>query len=234
MNIIVTGTSQGIGRELVKEFCRKIKSGKIYCATRSFKKFLVLEKECASINKKIFLFPLVDAEGVNFSDVENNKQIPANEKIDIIINNAATLINRPFAKISEGELYETYRINVFHPFRTIQVILPHLKKGSHIVNISSMGGVQGTQKFAGLSAYSSSKGALAVLTECLAEELKPKGIAVNCLALGAVQTEMLSKAFPKYKAPVTAKQMAEFICEFALTGNKYFNGKIIPVSLSTP
>ena len=211
-----------------------MKSGKIYCATRSFSKFSTLKKQCASINKKIVLVPLVDAEGVDFNDVKENKQIGAKEKIDILINNAAALINKPFEKITDGEFTETYRVNVFHPWKAIRVVLPHLKKGSHIVNISSMGGMLGTLKFKGLSAYSSSKGALAILTECLAEEFKSKGIAVNCLALGAVQTEMLKRAFPKYKAPVTAKEMASFIADFAMSGNKYYNGKVIPVSRTTP
>jgi NAD(P)-dependent dehydrogenase (short-subunit alcohol dehydrogenase family) len=97
-----------------------------------------------------------------------------------------------------------------------------------------MGGFQGAAKFPGLSAYSSSKAALAGLTECLAEELKSKNISVNCLAIGAVQTEMLAKAFPGYKAPLKPNQMAEFICNFALTGHTYFNGKIIPVASTTP
>jgi NAD(P)-dependent dehydrogenase (short-subunit alcohol dehydrogenase family) len=97
-----------------------------------------------------------------------------------------------------------------------------------------MGGFQGSAKFKGLSAYSSSKSALAGLTECLAEELKEKNIAVNCLAIGAVQTEMLNKAFPGYQAPLKANEMAAFISEFAVNGHKYFNGKIIPVSSSTP
>jgi short-subunit dehydrogenase len=118
----------------------------------------------------------------------------------------------------------------------IQLLLPLMNKKnkSHILNIGSMGGFQGSSKFAGLSAYSSSKASLSVLTECLAEEFKTKNISVNCLALGAVQTEMLNLAFPGYKAPLTSKQMAKFICHFALTGHEYFNGKIIPVSSSTP
>jgi NAD(P)-dependent dehydrogenase (short-subunit alcohol dehydrogenase family) len=97
-----------------------------------------------------------------------------------------------------------------------------------------MGGVQGSAKFAGLSAYSSSKAALCTLTECLAEELKLENISVNCLALGAVQTEMLSKAFPGYRAPLSASEMAEFIVQFARSGHYYFNGKILPVSSTTP
>jgi 3-oxoacyl-[acyl-carrier protein] reductase len=57
---------------------------------------------------------------------------------------------------------------------------------------------------------------------------------VNTLALGAVETEMLSSAFPGYVAPLTGKEMSKFISYFCLEGNKYFNGKAIPVSSSTP
>ncbi len=97
-----------------------------------------------------------------------------------------------------------------------------------------MGGVQGSEKFQGLSLYSASKAALAVFTECLAEELKTHNVKANALALGAVQTEMLSHAFPTYKAPLQASEMADYIADFALNGHQYYNGKILPVSLSTP
>jgi NAD(P)-dependent dehydrogenase (short-subunit alcohol dehydrogenase family) len=97
-----------------------------------------------------------------------------------------------------------------------------------------MGGFQGSAKYKGLSYYSASKAALACLTECLANEFTEYGICINCLALGAVQTEMFDEAFPGYKAPVDAKQMAEFIAGFALTGHKFFNGKILPVAINNP
>lgn len=97
-----------------------------------------------------------------------------------------------------------------------------------------MGGIQGSMKFAGLAAYSSSKGALITLTELLAEEYKENGPAFNVLALGAVQTEMLEEAFPGYRAPLSAIEMAEYIRNFSLTGSKYYNGKILQVSNSTP
>lgn len=97
-----------------------------------------------------------------------------------------------------------------------------------------MGGHESTSKFSGLSAYSASKAALANLTECLAEEWKTEGISVNCLMLGAVNTEMLGEAFPGYQAPLNAVEMADFICDFSLKGNTFFNGKLLPVSLSTP
>jgi len=105
---------------------------------------------------------------------------------------------------------------------------------SHVVNISSMGGFQGSMKFPGLSIYSATKAALASLTECLAEEFKKENVFFNALALGAVETEMLEEAFPGYKAPINADEIAEFIADFAFNGYNYMNGKIIPVSLSTP
>jgi len=89
-------------------------------------------------------------------------------------------------------------------------------------------------KFAGLAAYSSSKGAVITLSELLAEEYKDQGIAFNVLALGAVNTEMLHEAFPGYEAPISAKEMADYIYNFAVSGNKYHNGKVIQVSSSTP
>ena len=97
-----------------------------------------------------------------------------------------------------------------------------------------MGGINGAAKFTGLSAYSSSKGAVNILTELLAEEYKEKGPSFNALAFGAVQTEMLEEAFPGLKAPISAKEIADFILDFSLQGQKYFNGKIIPVSSTTP
>jgi NAD(P)-dependent dehydrogenase (short-subunit alcohol dehydrogenase family) len=155
-------------------------------------------------------------------------------KIDILINNAGLLLNKPFGSISASEFDGIFNVNVRAPFMLTQALLPLLKEGSHVLNIGSMGGVQGSVKFPGLSVYSASKGALSVLTECLAAELEERKIAVNCLAFGSVQTEMLAKAFPGYEALTTATAMGEFVADFAMKGHKLFNGKVLPVSLSTP
>jgi len=129
-----------------------------------------------------------------------------------------------------------FEINVFAPITLIQTLLPLLQKGKqpHVVNIGSMGGFQGSTKFKGLSAYSSSKAALACYTECLAEELRDSHISFNCLALGTVQTDMLNQAFPGYKANLSPEEAGKYIADFALTGQKFFNGKVIPVNTSTP
>ena len=147
---------------------------------------------------------------------------------------AGCLIKKPFTEISEVELEDSFRVNCFSPFILTQSLIPFFTKDAHVLSISSMGGVQGSKKFPGLSAYSTSKSTLITLTECLAEEFKMTDFIFNCLALGAVNTEMLNKAFPGYDAPISASEMGEFIVDFFLNGGKYFNGQVIPVSLTTP
>ncbi|HRG00089.1 MAG TPA: SDR family oxidoreductase [Bacteroidia bacterium] len=227
MNIIVTGASRGIGFELVKQF---LSAGHtVFCLTRNIEPL----KDIAYPNLKSISTDLTSQDSMNEAVAFIKKEAT---HIDCIINNAGSLINKPYESISYDELQKVYQVNVFAPYYLIQQLLPVLGKHSktHVVNISSMGGFQGSSKFPGLTAYSSSKSAIAGLTECLAEELKEKNISVNCLAIGAVQTEMLAEAFPGYQAPLSPKQMAEYIFDFALKGHQYYNGKILPVSSSTP
>ena len=157
-------------------------------------------------------------------------------QLDGLVNNAGLLINKPFLETMDSDWMTQFQVNVFGPAQLSRHLFPHLKKSNsaHIVNIGSMGGYQGSSKFPGLSAYSSSKAALATLTECLAEEWKGEGIHVNCLALGAVGTEMLQEAFPGYEPPLGAKAMAAYIGDFVLHQQTFYNGKILPVSISTP
>lgn len=232
MLIIITGASKGIGFEMVKQ-CSQHPKNLVIAVSRNIESLSTLVKK----ENTHSILPLK----ADISNPLHQKKIlklvkSLNLPLDVMIHNAGQIINKPFENISAKELFSVYNTNVFAPFMLTQTLLPLMgkKNKSHILNISSMGGFQGSAKFPGLSAYSSSKSALSGLTECLAEELKGKNIAVNCLALGAVQTEMLSKAFPDYKAPLKANEMAEFICNFALTGHLYFNGKILPVSSSTP
>ena len=156
------------------------------------------------------------------------------KKVDILIHNAGKLIHKPFFKTSYDDFFNVFNVNVFAVAELTKTVLPFLNNGSHVVAISSMGGIQGSMKFAGLAAYSSSKAAVITLMELLAEEYKNSGVSFNVLALGAVQTEMLSEAFPDYKAPISATEMAKYIAEFSLTGNMVYNGKVLQVSNSTP
>lgn len=232
MLIILTGASGGIGFELLKK-CSQNEGNLVLAVSRHTS---ALEKWVKQEQRYNVLVMKLDITREAHLDKLSATLRKLNLNVDILINNAGELLNKPFSEISAAELERVYKANVFAPFLLIQKMLPFMNKAlhPHVVNISSMGGVQGTQKFDGLSAYSSSKGALALLSECLAQELKAYRVAVNCLAIGAVQTDMLKKAFPGYKAPVTASQMAQYIYDFAKQGHHYYNGKILPVALSTP
>ena len=225
-NIIVTGTSRGIGFELVKYLG---KEHNVLALTRNANSMDLLQKS----NKKISVLEVDITKKTNLKVITNFVQTNWN-KVDIIIHNAGMLIHKPFLETSMDDFINVYKVNVFAVAELTKKMTPFLYKGSHVIAISSMGGIQGSMKFAGLSAYSSSKGAVITLMELLAEEYKDSGIAFNTLALGAVQTEMLAQAFPDFKAPVTAPEMAQYIADFSLTGNKIYNGKILQVSNSTP
>jgi 3-oxoacyl-[acyl-carrier protein] reductase len=235
MNIIVTGASRGIGFELVKNFASS-QGNSIIAIARNAEKLELLKRECEKKGASSVI-PLVcdlnDDAALNLLPGLVSRHM---KNIDVLVNNAGAIVNKPFADLSSADIEYVYNVNVFAVIKVIRHFLPFMNGSlrSHIVNISSMGGFQGSSKFPGLSAYSSSKAAVACLTECLAEEFKDSSISFNCLALGAAQTEMLNEAFPGYKAPLSASQMAEFIADFSLKGHHYMNGKIIPVSISTP
>lgn len=236
MNIIVTGASRGIGYELVKLFAMD-SNNRIIAIARNEEKLEQLRSECLHAHASAQVIPLACDLGNEAAVKGLASRIRQHAgTVGLLINNAGAIVNKPFANITLQDLQQVYTINVFSVIGLIQQVLPMMdqEQRSHVVNISSMGGFQGSAKFAGLSAYSSSKAAVACLTECLAEEFKDKNIAFNSLALGAAQTEMLGEAFPGYRAPLSAKQMAEFIASFSLTAHQYLNGKVIPVSMSNP
>lgn len=224
-NVIITGTSRGIGFELAQIFANN--GYQVLALSRNSKPLETLNIE----NIKT-----ISVDLSNDDDLKKITDFVSTQwkTVDILINNAGKLINKPFEELSTSDFLEVYKVNVFGVAELTKQLIPFLKKGSHVVNVSSIGGVQGSMKFPGLAAYSSSKGALLTLTELLAEEYKEQQISFNALALGAVQTEMLEEAFPGYKAPVSAIEMADYIFNFALTGKKYYNGKILEVSSTTP
>jgi 3-oxoacyl-[acyl-carrier protein] reductase len=229
MNIIINGGTRGIGKEVLVCLARN-DSNHILVTGRNEKALKSLTKKFTNVSSLVIDISEFDLH----SDIFRQAVSHSFKKVDIIINLAGLLISKKFAEFSNDEARRIMETNFFGPASLIRTVRPLMSRGSHIINISSMGGFQGSQKFSGLSYYSASKAALSCLSECLALEFSGSGISVNCLALGSVQTEMLNEAFPGYKAPVTSKEMAEYICEFALNGNKYFNGKVIPVAITNP
>ena len=229
--ILITGASSGIGYQTAL-LLSKMENVAVVAIARNNEKLDKLKSESGD---KILTLAF-DLEEKNYNPIFDFLKINNITALDGLIHNAGLLINKPFENISLEDLSRSYHVNVFAPYLITQTLLPYLKNApkAHVVTISSMGGVQGSMKFAGLSAYSSSKGALSLLTECLAVELEKDKIRVNCLALGSVQTEMLNEAFPGFKAPLEPKEMGEYISWFILNGHHYYNGKILPVAVTTP
>jgi NAD(P)-dependent dehydrogenase (short-subunit alcohol dehydrogenase family) len=224
-NVIITGTSRGIGFELAKLFAGE--GHQVLALSRSDSSIKSLNHQ----NITSFTLDLTSADDLNeLQDFLGSQW----NTVDILINNAGKLLNKPFLTTTSKEFEEVYKVNVFGLADMTRLVVPKMPKEGHVVTISSMGGVQGSMKFPGLSAYSSSKGAVITLTELWAEEFKETGPSFNVLALGAVQTEMLEEAFPGYQAQTTALEMAKYIKDFALTGHKLYNGKMLQVSSSTP
>jgi short-subunit dehydrogenase len=223
-NIIITGTSRGIGYEMALQFANA--GYNVLALSRKMPQALVDHKNINCLS--------VDLSDESQLDKVENFLSTTWENVDAIIHNAGSLVNKPFQELRQVDFETVYKVNVFAVANLTRICIPYLQKGSHVVTISSMGGIQGSLKFAGLAAYSSSKGAVITLSELLAEEYKEQGISFNVLALGSVQTEMLEEAFPGYQAPISATEMAEYIYNFTLTGNKYFNGKVLEVSSTNP
>lgn len=223
--VILTGTSRGIGFQLVQQLAGQ--GHEVLALSRN-------EKPVSRLR-----LPGVSPRPFDITSPEDLAAAAAWVKrhwvmADILIHNAGLFLGRPFGDTSLADFHSVYSVNVFGVAELTRVLLPHMSPSGHVVVVSSMGGIQGSAKFPGLAAYSSSKGAVITLVELLAEEYKETGPAFNALALGAVQTEMLEAAFPGYRAPVSAEEMAAYILDFALTGHRFYNGKVLPVSSSTP
>lgn len=231
MNIVITGASSGIGREIALRLSEE-PGNRIYAIARGKKQLESLS--LAARHQNIVPVPLDIASGrSSLRELKKRLETDA-QTINVLINNAGHLVNKPFEDHSEEDILSSVSVNFTSAASLTAELLPLMGRGSHVVNIGSMGGFQGSLKFPGLAFYSATKGALAILTECLAAEYAERGIAFNCLCPGAVQTEMFSKAFPGFTAPVSPQEMARFIADFAVNGNKFFNGKILPVAVSVP
>lgn len=226
---VITGASQGIGRDTANTL---VQAGhKVLAIARNEAALQGLAKELDQAPGQLHYFAF-DLTSPDLTPIKIWLQDAGT--LDGLLNNAGLLLNKAFADLTPNDWQQTFAVNLFAHANLCQLILPQLSSGAHIVNIGSMGGFQGSSKFPGLLAYSTAKAALACFSECLAEEWKEYKISVNCLALGAVQTEMLATAFPGYQAPIKSEEMGAFVAWFLLNAGQFFNGKVLPVALNNP
>ena len=231
MNYLITGASRGIGYDTALELAADANKQILVISRRESALKLLVEEADKRYAHNNIAYLVADITSLDPGKLHD--WVAGFGTLSGIVNNAGLLINKPFEELDQADWQTTFDTNFFSVVRILQSLKPLLLE-AHVINISSMGGFQGSAKFPGLVAYSAAKAALANLTECLAEEWKTEGIAVNCLALGAVQTEMLATAFPGFKAPVNSAQMGSFVAWFLQNGHTFFNGKVLPVSVSTP
>lgn len=225
---VVTGASRGIGYEIAFDLASK--KHHVIAVARSEKELKKLQQH----HPKFVRFFTADITNQNHIKKLNTYLANEYSGIDILVNNAGALINKPFPKLTKADWQKMIDTNLVSVIDLTKSLLPLFNKNSHIVNISSMGGFQGSDKFPGLTAYSVAKGAVSILSECLAVELVEHEINVNALCLGSVETEMFNSAFPDFKADVSVNEMGTYIAEFALNGSSFYNGKVLPVALANP
>lgn len=225
---LITGASSGIGYKTAEHLA--LREVNVIVVARTESKLNELEEKYPDQIKALALDITDEHSGIEIKKYLTSKGI----KLNGIVHNAGLLIAKPFAELTIEDWQKQLDVNLLAPVFITRNLLGHLNEDAHILNISSMGGFMGSSKFPGLSAYSASKGALSILTECLTVELADQNIKCNCLCLGAVQTEMLETAFPGMQAPVTADEMGSYVSDFLMNGHKFYNGKILPVALADP
>lgn len=230
LNIIITGASSGVGYHTALALANQ--GHTVYALARRKNKLVELATKVKGHGK---IYPVViDLE--NFTEEELNETFSKIPSVDRLINNSGKLLNKNFLEITEEEIDSVFNLNYKAVVKLIQYFHPKMvvSQNAHIVNIGSVGGVTGSVKFPGLSIYSSSKGAVSILTECLAEDFREDNIQVNCLALGSVNTDMLRSAFPDFQSPTNPDAIGNYIADFVISGNKVINGITQVVSVSNP
>jgi len=213
--ILVSGSSSGIGLAICEE--AKKMGHSVIGISRN------INSQATELGIRSYSVDVTNQNQIN--ELVNNLT-SENITIDILINNAGLLIKDRFRDTTDDTFKKVYDVNVFGLANLTRALLPIINRHGQVINITSVGGLNTSKKFPGLSAYASSKGALITLTEVLAEEYRSRP-RFNCLALGSVKTKMLAEAFPGYEAKIMPDEMAKQILDFAFEENNKSNGEII-------
>jgi len=228
--VVVTGGGKGVGQATIQALLAQ-PDVRVIAVSRSLDGLSTsVEGEYRS-RLELLAKDLLDPDAISCI-----KRKVAGRRLVGLVHNAGLLYKEPMGQHDRSDLERLFATNVLVPLELSQALAAELRGDppGHILHIGSMGGFQDSAKFPGLVAYSSSKAALACMAQCLAEEFKDQGIRSNCLALGAVDTEMLRAAFPGYQARVSAAAMGAYIAQFTLEGHNLYNGKVLPVAVDTP
>ncbi|PYQ31238.1 MAG: hypothetical protein DMF56_04885 [Acidobacteria bacterium] len=222
---IVTGASSGIGRSAAELLAQR--GARVVILARSAAK---IEAIAATHADRMI------AIAGDVSDLASIERLFAKTEArfghcDLLINNAGMIDPAPLVDTTIEQWDRMFAVNVRGAFLTSRRALPSMieRKRGAIVNVSSISGVVGPEKFPGWVSYCASKGALISMTEALAVEVKEHGVRVNCVSPGAVDTDMWAEASGGAPASMTADEVAETILFLASERSRPMNGQNLNV-----
>ncbi len=220
---IITGAGRGVGRATALRFAREGARVVLFSRTLAF-----LDEVAAEIAREGY--PVIHLRG----DVSHEEDVQAlfqqamqtYGRVDILVNCAGIVASRPFVEMDVATWDQVLGVNLRGTFLCCHEAF-RIMMSQHsgvIINLSSLSGVRGVEKFPGLSAYNVSKAGVASLTEILAVEGKPYNIRVCAVSPGAVDTEMLRQAAPHLKAGMTPDDLAEILLFLADDSGRMLSG----------
>jgi NAD(P)-dependent dehydrogenase (short-subunit alcohol dehydrogenase family) len=220
---LITGAGRGIGRATALRFAREGARLALFSRTPE-----TLEETAAQIRAAGGEALAIRGDVAREEDVQAlfKRVHETYGRVDILISCAGVVAVKPFAEMDVETWDRVLSVNLRGTFLCCQLAFRQMQQqgGGVILNISSLSGVKGVEKFPGLSAYNVSKAGVASLTEILAVEGKPHNIRVAAVSPGAVDTEMLRQAAPHLRAGMTSEEMAEILLFMADDSGRVLSG----------
>jgi NAD(P)-dependent dehydrogenase (short-subunit alcohol dehydrogenase family) len=218
---VVTGASSGIGRATAELFAAR--GAKVALLARSAAK---LEKLVAKHEGRVLA---VAGDVADLADVERLFSMTETRfgKCDVLVNNAGMIDVGPLVDTTLEQWQRMFDVNVHGVFLTCRRALPSMiaRRNGAIVNVASISGVPGPDKFPGWVSYCASKGAVISMTESLAVEVKDSGVRVNAISPGSVDTPMWAEASGGAPASMTPEEIGEMILFLASDRSRPMNGQ---------
>jgi len=234
---IVTGASRGIGRAIAERFAAE-GAAVVVSHRASAEQAAEVVAAIESAGGRAHSLP-ADMEAV--ADVRRlvHNTIERFGRLDILVNNAGVGKRTAMADMTETEFDWTLAVNARGPFFAIQAAVPRMSEGGRIINISSCG-THIAQVTGLLTVYQMSKGALEQLARCYMKELGARGITINSVLPGFVETELASDTPEAYKEALVqrtalgrlgkSEDIAEVVCFLASDAGRWVTGETIQVS----